>query len=932
MSKEKDPQQAIEDEFFGEPDVLKISKQADQPSAALHEMRSNTADRAHEAADTNTPEHVIDRLQSEGKLPESIYAPQLAKFLEFLGRRLGVRIDIKGEASMFPQNQRALNLETSNLALFLKRGALASTFLMPLVLSSQAIAQELQPGMELVQTGAAKVINSGHHMFHWENLLALLLLLGVSGFVAMKLFKKFKKSDQEKAAYQGFDDYEKAKESGDRDAEKKAKETILAGTMSEMPADIEDVAETIEITSKDELKEAFKFKKWVDEAIQLATHKLESAMVLPEEKSLPVLDELKDKVLKIFDQQLSQLEALYIQLAEEWAKAPENSYLRQQLEYEKKKLKYFMDYLKLMRKKWLIVIQNAKNELVFAANKDDLSAEDQHAKEIHDLKEELTMTLDAQSNLDPNDFQTRISDLDEAISRKAKPTKAPEETEVGWDKIALHDNGDYNHTTGINYAINGQEFHVDLNKDFSVQIWINDDKKIQMNFNHKRVLIDFLPLIVVTANGFAIKETGQLLETYITEKQKDDTVKATEASAELTPEAEPVLSELAQKVINVSKQINDNSYNTFGERVEADDEAIKYHLLRVHREFYEGKAKTVVRFCLEEGYWKKALSELNQQNDVPKSSVNFNFENSAGEKMNINQPMRRFNVLVGGKQATVLITQGEQYKALAGEARVIFNPKDNFTEEEIKKAFAEVSKKLGLNDHIKPVTPAAKDRLRKKLQKIRKESSSPAGSTVAVHNEYSAETVENASVETLKKHGLHSMYHQFDLDITGPLFKAGNLMCTTTRWSKGVLKSGMSSTTDLGNGGATEVFMRCHTNQSASQSTWYNSKPAVVFSPELLTRLDCYCHSSDKYGSKLPGVFDERISPAQLLKQLSQVYQSNHEVMMYDAVDLKDAEYIVYSNPQEVIYRLKQAGITNIGGKPLEKAVITPDQFRKIKI
>ena len=138
--------------------------------------------------------------------------------------------------------------------------------------------------------------------------------------------------------------------------------------------------------------------------------------------------------------------------------------------------------------------------------------------------------------------------------------------------------------------------------------------------------------------------------------------------------------------------------------------------------------------------------------------------------------------------------------------------------------------------------------------------------------------------------------------------------------------------TDLGNGGATEVFMRLHTNQSAKSASLDGTKPAVVFAPKLMQRMDCYCYASDQYGSKVPGTFNQRISPAQLVKQLAGAYNSGHEVMMHDAVSLSEAEYIVYNYPDQVIQRLKAAGIKSIGGKPLEKAVITPEQFKKVTL
>lgn len=932
MTNENRRQQEIEDEFFGEPNALKLPEDEAIDASELQSMRSTTSDKAREAAATNTSEYFINRLQQEGRLSESLYAPQLVRLLDFLGKKMGLKINIKDAGILFPNNSREIQLDPSNLERFLKRGALAATFLMPLVISGNALAQELQPGMEIIEEGVQKVVNEGHYMFHWENLTALLLLLGVSALVIKKLRKKYQKSDNEKVVAEGYSKFKKAQKRGDKVAEDKAKQEMLSGTMGEMPADIDKAAAKIATIDKDQIKKAAALKKFVDQAIKNATQNIELAMVLPEEKSVAILEELKHKVLNVFAQELEALEKLYEKLAEEWTNAPENSYLQQQIEYEKKKLKYIIDYLNLMQKKWLVVVQIAKNELITDGDDKSLNAEDQLQKDIYDLQAELSSVLNNQSLLDPGKFAKDVQALDDKIAEKSQRLPAKKEKTVGWDKITLHNNGNYNHTTGIDYTINGKNYHIDIEEDYEVQIWINESNKIQMNFNHKGVLIDFKPLIVVTENGFAIKETGQTLIDYINEKQQDEEIKGTEASAELLPEAAPVLNELAKSVATVSNAIKEGNYQTFGSKVQADDDAIKYHLLRIHREFQGGKANTVVRFALEEAYWKKALAGLDSQSDIPKSTVNFNFENDQGGKVNINQPMRRFNVLVGGKQATVLITANEQYRALAGEVRIIFGNGENFSEDETKKVFAEVFKRLGLNDHIKPVTPAARKKLQAKLKNIRQESYDAAGSITDIHPEYSAEKVQEISVENLQGKGLHSVYHQFDLDVIASMFKAGKLLSTSTRWAKGVLKSGMSSTTDMGNGGATEVFMRCHTKKSAQNSIWYASKPAVVFGPSLMARMDCYCFASDLCGSKMPGVFDQRISPEKLITQLNSVYSPGHEVMMYDAVDLSEAQYIVYDNPSDVIEKLKAAGIHTIGGKPLEKAVITREQFKKINL
>ncbi len=369
----------------------------------------------------------------------------------------------------------------------------------------------------------------------------------------------------------------------------------------------------------------------------------------------------------------------------------------------------------------------------------------------------------------------------------------------------------------------------------------------------------------------------------------------------------------------------------FGRKVESDDDAIEYHTIKVHKEHFKGKPITVARFTLSEKYWKKALAGLANQGDIPKHTVYFNYENPQGGKMSVNQEMRRFNVITNGKQATVLIPSTEKLRALSGEVRVIFDPKVEYSPEEIKTIFAEVAKRLGIVKHLKPVTPASRAKEQARLKDIRKEAHDPAGSKAGIHPEYDAEGVNLDSVQELRSKGLHSVYHQFSSGVLEKMFKAGHLFATTTRWAKGAMESGMSSAADMVDGGATEVFTRIHTKKSAKSNQWYtHGKPALVFPPEVFERMDCYCYSSDRYGSKKPGTFSQRVSPKKLVEIMNVSYNSGNEVMFHDAMKVQDAAYLVCDDPKGYIKRLKSMGINQLGGKSLEQAVITPSQFSQL--
>lgn len=926
MNPKQKTQKELEEEFFGEPNPLGEESPAESTAVpeTRHEVRTSSREVLEGAHD---PERIIDRLQASEQLPESVHTPHLIALLKFFGEKLGLAVDIDGKFTLFPGNAHVLRLSTANLRTFLSRGAAASVFLIPLLSSKEALAQSIQPGME--------VIGPSYEMFHWESLLALLLLLGISAAAAYKIIQRFRKSEKEKDAKKKFKNYEDAKKTGDPEKTAKAKEAVYTATMGELPTDMDEALNTTDIVSSDELEKALKYKKQADAAIQKAIHEIEAAMHLPEEKSLANLKKKKDEALKEFEKHIAELEKLYAKLAAEWVKT-QSPYLKKQIEFEKKKLKYIMDYLGQMKFKWIILIQNSINEVIAGTPPEELEVEDEVLKAIHDLEKKLNDVLDQQGTLAPPNFSTAVQEVEEGLDHEKQtadslgiPGYGKKKTEVvGFDHIILLHNGEYDHHTGIAYIINGTERHVDLPEGITVQIWINEDKKIKMNFNIKGTLAASHDL-VVGADGFRIKETGQTLQAFVEEKSAA-AGEAPEASAELGPEAAPILAAVADRALAVKSRIQNKTYQVFGEKVTADDEAINYHLIRMHREFYKGKPHMVIRFTLSESYWKKALANLHKQKDISKHTVSFSFENESGGQKHIGQQMLRFNVVVGGKTVPVFIPADSHYRALMGEVRILFDAATDYSAEEVQKVFAEAVTRIGISPHIKPETEEAREKLQEQLKKIRRESHDPANHQRAVHSEYQAEEVVPESVAALRQKGLHSVYHQFPLSALEHIFRTGKIMSTATRWSKGILADGMSSATDMSNGGATEVFTRIHTAQSLG--TWYSSdKPALVFSPALLGRMDCYCYSSDQFGSKLPGVFDQRISPEKLVSMMSSSYSSGHEVMFHDAINVQEAAYIVYHTPSAVIAKLKAFGITTLGGKPLEQAVITPQQFKSVK-
>lgn len=886
-------------------------------------------------------EQFILELQAQGKVPESPHVHALSKTLEFLGKVVGLRIELEGQ-TFFPSNLVSLELTPANLKFFLKRAVFASALIAPLMAPSAALASGLQVGSNLIDSSVTKVVESGYTMYHWENIALALLVLGVSGWVVKKIVDAHKnpKKEQKKELKEKFKKYEKAKKSKDKKAIKDAKFDLYGQLMGDLPQDMEGALDNpnVDVQNLDELNQALEIKLETDQVISKAIGDLMKGMIFSGDESLDELSKLKEKLSAEFNQQAKKLHEFSMKLWEKHG-AKGSPFMQKQTELQKHKLKYIEEYLLLLAKKWLVIIQSKKNEIISDTPAEQIAAKYKTEKNILNLKQKLSDLLDGQEKMKPEDFSKELKTLEKDL--ESKTPKEPEQSEqLGLDALLIHNQGQYTPKTGVLYAINTQEKSIPLPPNTEFQLWFSSNKTIKFNLLHKGKLWETGELIIgpQTKELQLANNPSLSLPQYITAAAKkfpDDskvTADTGKSDAELAPEAEPVMGALVQACQETSEKIKNGKYETFGKHIKADDEALEFHLIRVHREYHQNKASTVVRFTLSESYWQKALAKLKQQSDVPSTTFSVDFENENGNKKTVSQQCLKFNVLKNGKKATVLVASSKDYLALAGEVKVIFDSETAFSAEELRSILAETFSKLDIAGEIKPVTPVAKGKLEAKLKK-RSKKDVPVSATAAVHPEYEASQTNEQLVQELKEQGLHSLYHSFKLEHLESIFGAGQLLSTTTRFSKGLFAEGMSSLKDVETGGATEAFTRIHTKDSAKKGIWYGSgKPALVFGPELFKRMDHYCYTSDTYGSKVPSAYEQRVDPKTLVKMMVNNYSSSNETMFFDAVSLQDARYIVYSNPAEIIARLEKLGIKKLGGKSLKEAVITPEQFKSINL
>lgn len=154
------------------------------------------------------------------------------------------------------------------------------------------------------------------------------------------------------------------------------------------------------------------------------------------------------------------------------------------------------------------------------------------------------------------------------------------------------------------------------------------------------------------------------------------------------------------------------------------------------------------------------------------------------------------------------------------------------------------------------------------------------------------------------------------------------LMCTTERYSRGIIRNGMSSTVDMDTGGADSVFTRI-TNESQRNSM---HGATVVFKPEVFDRTDWYSYNSDMYGSTDIISFSSRLSPDTIFSRIlnPNEYISNTNEQMFRTGIGADYVESISVDPHEydrVIAELRSMGLEEIDGKSIEEIIVSRKSY-----
>ena len=149
------------------------------------------------------------------------------------------------------------------------------------------------------------------------------------------------------------------------------------------------------------------------------------------------------------------------------------------------------------------------------------------------------------------------------------------------------------------------------------------------------------------------------------------------------------------------------------------------------------------------------------------------------------------------------------------------------------------------------------------------------------------------------------------------------LMSTTERFSRGVVKNGISSVLDIDSGGADNVFTRIMNAEQRSKI----QNHTVVLKPEIFDRTDWYAYNVDSYGSTNEAHFAGRLAPEEIFQRTMgdlKHYSADNEQMFRTGVGVDYIEAIEVDelDRDELLEGLHEEGLFEVNGRPIEEVIV----------
>ena len=195
-----------------------------------------------------------------------------------------------------------------------------------------------------------------------------------------------------------------------------------------------------------------------------------------------------------------------------------------------------------------------------------------------------------------------------------------------------------------------------------------------------------------------------------------------------------------------------------------------------------------------------------------------------------------------------------------------------------------------------------------------------------VFSSYSTYVEDGKYEEYLAKYGedvraVH-MLNSMSVDSVYQVLTTG-LMSTTERFSRGVVKNGISSVLDIDSGGADNVFTRIMNAEQRSKI----QNHAVVLKPEIFDRTDWYAYNVDSYGSTNEAHFAGRLAPEEIFQRTMgdlKHYSADNEQMFRTGigVDYIEAIEVDELDRDELLEGLHEEGLFEVNGRPIEEVIV----------
>jgi hypothetical protein len=200
-------------------------------------------------------------------------------------------------------------------------------------------------------------------------------------------------------------------------------------------------------------------------------------------------------------------------------------------------------------------------------------------------------------------------------------------------------------------------------------------------------------------------------------------------------------------------------------------------------------------------------------------------------------------------------------------------------------------------------------------------------------------TVNPSQSEEYEAHGVKYLFSGVrKKEHVVSILKSDGMMGTMERYQRGIIFNGASSAADLRTGGADYVFTRMVTPNAAGKkisSSYAAGDYQLVYKPDILDRTDWFAYNKDNYGNTKDEKFENRLTGKELVDSVDAggyggKFATSNEVMFQRGIPSSDVDRIMTPTQQkkdDLIAALTEAGITEVGGKPLDQAIEVRDTY-----